>query len=171
MPGIPLKGPKPSWLVCIIVSHCCWLSIIKVLIIYRMCSVGDIGSGEWWRIWRRQNETWKYQKWNGVGVVSYVCTFFSVYIVNIVAFSAFVWHWEEHPPCKNWVMGCWCGYLSGARCRLLTVGLMLNLGPADATAIPKPHYLLPHLNPDWFYLSGTSLLKLSCPGKEAVEQV
>ena len=22
--------------------------------------------------------------------------------------------------------------------------------------IPKPHYLLPHLNPGWFYLSGTS---------------
>jgi len=30
-------------------------------------------------------------------------------------------------------------------------------GPADATAIPKPHCLLPHLNPDWFYLSGTGL--------------
>jgi len=29
-------------------------------------------------------------------------------------------------------------------------------GPADATAIPKPHHLLPHLNPDWFYLSCTS---------------
>jgi len=25
-------------------------------------------------------------------------------------------------------------------------------GPADATAIPKPHHLLPHLNPDWFYV-------------------
>jgi len=23
--------------------------------------------------------------------------------------------------------------------------------------IPKPHHLLPHLNPDWFYLSGTDL--------------
>jgi len=23
-------------------------------------------------------------------------------------------------------------------------------GPADATAIPKPDHLLPHLNPDWF---------------------
>jgi len=28
-------------------------------------------------------------------------------------------------------------------------------GPADATAVPKPHHLLPQLNPDWFYLSGT----------------
>jgi len=27
--------------------------------------------------------------------------------------------------------------------------------------IPKPHHFLPHLNPDWFYLSVTNLLKLS----------
>jgi len=40
---------------------------------------------------------------------------------------------EGHPACKNWVVGCWCGYLSGARCRLAYV-------PADATAI---HCLLP----------------------------
>jgi len=32
-------------------------------------------------------------------------------------------------------MGCLCGYLSGARCRLFACG------PADATAIPKPHHL------------------------------
>ena len=30
-------------------------------------------------------------------------------------------------PVKNWVLGCWHGYLSGARCRLA-------YGPADATA-------------------------------------
>ena len=63
---------------------------------------------------------------------------------------------EEHPACKNWVMGCWGGYLSGARCRLFAYN------PVDATAIPKPHHLFLHLNPDWFYLSG-------CPGKEAVK--
>jgi len=33
----------------------------------------------------------------------------------------------------------------------------LHNGPADAIAFPKPHHLLPHLNPDWFYLSGTGL--------------
>jgi len=43
------------------------------------------------------------------------------------------------------------GYLPGARCRLFAHG------PADATAIPKTHNLLPHLNPDWFYLYGTGL--------------
>jgi len=30
------------------------------------------------------------------------------------------------------------------------------VGPDDA--IPKPHNLLPHLNPDWFYLSGSGSL-------------
>ena len=46
---------------------------------------------------------------------------------------------QEHLVCKNSVMRCWCGYLSGARCRLFAYG------PADA--IPKPHPLLPHWNP------------------------
>ena len=38
----------------------------------------------------------------------------------------------------------WCGYLSGARCRLFAYGA------TDATAIPIPCHLLPHLKPDWF---------------------
>ena len=38
---------------------------------------------------------------------------------------------------------------------------MFAHGLADATAIPIPHLLLPHLNPDWFYLSGTGLPSLS----------
>ena len=48
-------------------------------------------------------------------------------------------------PLKNWVVGCWRGYLSGARCRLA-------YGSADATAT---HCLVLQWNPDWFYLSGT----------------
>ena len=70
-------------------------------------------------------------------------------------FDAVGWAWEERPACKNWLMRCWCGYLSAARCRLFAYG------PADAIAIPKPHHLLPHLNPDWFYLSGTGLPRLA----------
>jgi len=38
---------------------------------------------------------------------------------------------EEHLACKNWVMRCWCGYLSGVRCRLFAHG------PTGATAIPE----------------------------------
>jgi len=61
---------------------------------------------------------------------------------------------EEHPACKNCVMRCWCGCLSEARCRLFAHG------PADAAAIPKTHHILPHLNPDWFYLSGYRLTQV-----------
>jgi len=43
------------------------------------------------------------------------------------------------------VVGCWHGYLSGARCRLA-------YGPADATAT---HGLLLQYNLEWFYRSGT----------------
>ena len=50
---------------------------------------------------------------------------------------------EERPACKNWVMRCWCGYLSGARCRLFACG------PDDATVISKPRHLLPLLNLGW----------------------
>ena len=49
---------------------------------------------------------------------------------EIVAFSALtllVGRQEGHPACKKRVVGCWRGYLSGARCRLAYV-------PADATA-------------------------------------
>ena len=38
---------------------------------------------------------------------------------------------------------------------------MFAYGPADATAIPEPHNLLPHVNPDLFCLSGTGLPRLS----------
>jgi len=54
---------------------------------------------------------------------------------------------EGHLACKKRVVGCWCGCLSGARCRLA-------YGPADGTAT---HCLLLQENPDWFYLSGTGL--------------
>jgi len=61
---------------------------------------------------------------------------------------------EEHPAVKiEWQ---WWG-----------VDVVVCLGEvqivciADSTAIPKPHNLLPHLNPDWFYLSGTGLPRLS----------
>jgi len=62
-------------------------------------------------------------------------------------------------PVKNWVVGYWCGYLSGARCRLAC-------GPADATAT---HCLLLHLNPDWFCLLVP--VHPGSPGQRAVKRV
>jgi len=51
--------------------------------------------------------------------------------LNKYAFSALTLlaGWQEgHPACKKRVVGCWHGYVSGARCRLA-------YSPADATAI------------------------------------
>ena len=71
-------------------------------------------------------------------------------LVLLLLFSALtllVGRQEGHPACKKLRVGCWRGYLSGARCRLA-------YGPADATAT---HCLSLQQNPDWFYLSGTGL--------------
>jgi len=69
--------------------------------------------------------------------------------VTEFAFSALtllvVWQ-EEHSACKNRVVGCWRGYLSGARCRLV-------YGPADATVT---HCLFLQQNPDLFDFFGAS---------------
>jgi len=59
-----------------------------------------------------------------------------------IAFSALtllVGRQEGHPVCKkNWVVGCWHGYVSRVRRRLAYGPIRLAYGPAD-----------------WFYLSGT----------------
>jgi len=73
--------------------------------------------------------------------ISVTCISQSLKLLQIssvtIAFSALtllVGRQEEHPVCKNWVMRCWCGSLSEARC------ILFAYGPADAIAIPKPHY-------------------------------
>jgi len=79
----------------------------------------------------------------------WLCSVFAIQQLRQFAFSAltlFVGRQEEHPVCKNWVVGCWRGHLSGVRCRLA-------YGLPDATTT---HCFLLQWNPDWFYLSGTS---------------
>jgi len=42
-----------------------------------------------------------------------------IYVLAFSALTLLVGRQEGHPACKkNWVVGCWRGYLSGARCRL-----------------------------------------------------
>ena len=53
-----------------------------------------------------------------------------------IAFSALtllVGRQEEHLACKNWVMRCWCGYLSVVRHRLFAYS------PADETVSQNPN--------------------------------
>jgi len=75
-----------------------------------------------------------------------VCILNVSYWCVICAFSALTLlvGWQEgHPACKNWVLGCWCGYQSWARCRLA-------YGPADAlpltvSCLSKFRLVLPFL--------------------------
>ena len=49
----------------------------------------------------------------------------------LVYFTLLVGQQEGHPACRKQSGGCWCGYLSGAQCRLA-------YGPADATVTHCP---------------------------------
>jgi len=78
------------------------------------------------------------------------------------AFSALtllVGQQEGHPACKKRVVGCWCGYLSGVRCRLA-------YGPTDATAT---HCLL--LRKIQIGFTFLVLAHLGSPGKRAIKRV
>ena len=55
------------------------------------------------------------------------CYFCSELIVPSVLWCCWLGGRKGIRPVKHWVVGCWRGYLSGARCRLA-------YGPADATA-------------------------------------
>ena len=88
----------------------------------------------------RGGSKWKRQCWNGL-------------CIKYNSLTLLVGCQGEHPACKNewWFVGVVICLQRGANCLY---------GPADATAVPKLHNLLPHLNPDWFYLSDTGLPRL-----------
>ena len=60
-------------------------------------------------------------------------------------------------PVKNWAVGCWCGYLSGARWRLA-------YGPADATAT----HCLSKIQICFAFLVSAHL---GSPGQRAIQRV
>jgi len=59
-------------------------------------------------------------------------SFLSVFWHYLLCFDTVCWAPERAPtqPVKNWVIRCWHGYLSGARCKWFAYG------PADATVTP-----------------------------------
>jgi len=77
---------------------------------------------------------------------------------HLVAFSALtllLGHHKEHLACKK---------LSDEVLVWLSVWNEVQIvckWSSCCHCIQKPHLLLPHLNPDWFCLSGTSLPRLS----------
>jgi len=67
-----------------------------------------------------------------------------------------------------WVMGCWCSYLSGARCRLFAYG------PADATASQTPSSLASFKSrlvlPFWYQLNQVVLEKKPLNGCTGIDR-
>jgi len=61
------------------------------------------------------------------------------------------WRQEAHPACRNWVLA-WLSVWSEVQ--------IVCIWSSWYHYHPKPNHVLPHLNPDWFYLSGTGLPSL-----------
>jgi len=88
----------------------------------------------------------------------------------LCAFSALMllFGWQEGPV-RNWVVGCWHGYLSVASCRFV-------YGPADPTTtlclllqeiqigFGFTFPVLAPVNPDWFYQNGSAFSSAGLPG-------
>ena len=66
--------------------------------------------------------------------------------------------WKRIWPVKNWVMTCWRGYLSGARCKWLHMVQLMSLPPHCLTEVENGWTFLVPAYP-------------GCPGKEAVKRV
>ena len=78
-----------------------------------------------------------------------ICYILSIYTIQ--AFSALtllVGRQEGHPACKNWVVGCWRGYLSGARCRLALWPSWCHCHPLSLASV-KSRLVLPF----WYWLT------------------
>jgi len=95
---------------------------------------------------------WHVSSRSGVGMFANCYTFYLyLYLLHlyylyssVCVFSALklVVGWQEgHLACKKWVVGCWHGYLSGARCRFH----MLSWCHCHSLSLAP-------VNPDWFYL-------------------
>ena len=54
-------------------------------------------------------------------------TVVTVTVTAFIGLTLLIGRQEEHPACKNWVMRCWCGQLSRARCRLFAWGPLMPL--------------------------------------------
>jgi len=69
--------------------------------------------------------------------------------------------WKSIRPVKNSVMRCWCGYLSGARCKWLAYGPVVATATLSSLASLKSRMIFTFL----------VLADPGCSGKEAVKQV
>jgi len=83
------------------------------------------------------------------------CLHFSVSFDVDTLLSSVFWYWWLSGPLTNWVIRCWCGYLSGAKCKWFAYD------PANATATPSSIALLKFrmVLPFWHQLTQVVLEK------------
>ena len=120
MDRVATIAPEKSAPVCIRKAHGCCLSV-KIAV--------------WHHIFNQSDEKILYYSLSALYVTSFVNKdsklYFSSNLYKNIAFSALTLlvgrDRKGIRPVKNWVVGCWRGYLSGARCSLA-------YSPADATA-------------------------------------
>jgi len=79
--------------------------------------------------------------------------------LDFSALTILVGRQEEHPASKNWLMRCWCGYLSAARCRCLHMVQLMPLHPQTPSSLAsfKSRQVLPF----WYRLTQVVLEKRS----------
>jgi len=82
-----------------------------------------------------------WHDWNGCLLLLLL-----LFLLLVSALTLLVGRQEGHPACKNRVVGCQCGCLSGARCRLA-------YGPADATALTLASVKCRLVLPFWYRLT------------------
>jgi len=74
-------------------------------------------------------------------------------LVFVCFLPSVLWHLDVRKsirPVKNWVMGCWCGYVSGARCRLFAYGPLMPLHPKTPSSVASFRSRL--VLPFWYWL-------------------
>ena len=109
----------------------------------------------------------------GIALIEWIVIFVIVSstLIALSALTLLVGGRKGIRPVKNWVVGCWHGCLSGARCRLV-------YGPADATAthclLLRSRFFLLFWYRLWMGVSGWMFLLVpaypGCPGSKAVKR-
>jgi len=92
------------------------------------------------------------------GKGAYLGPYFQYYYLPSVLWRCWLGGRKGIQPVKNWVVGCWRSYLSGARCRLVVQLMPLPLTVSCFSKIQICFTFLVPAHP-------------SCPGKEAVKRV
>ena len=108
------------WVMCIIVREREWFTLLSDEVLL------------WLSVWNKVQTVCIWSSWcHCIPITPSSLASFKSRMVFIFEFR-YLWHcWlggrKGIWPVKNWAVGCWHGYLPGARCRLA-------YGPADATA-------------------------------------